>query len=236
MVWPAVTVRLCVSHNMVWKPLTVNIFLRHTTKFAIHQLSLFVCHTKWFEIHYIFVTQHSLWFTSCHCLCVTQHGLKFIVVTIFLCHTTWFEIHQHSLKLNTKKIIHRQTTHLQLGQDFEFVTSHSVLATVSVSGHAEISARRVSVTSTCKSTCRDSLLHATVAARKISTEKFWTCPLLTKKVILQYKPSGMSAISYQIPEGIPQVWGAYWKFWKDTLKTCSTKILFWQHGLTFFHL
>ena len=56
-----------------------------------------------------------------------------------------------------QKIIHRQTTHLQLGQDFEFVTSHSVLATVSVSGHSEISVRRVSVT------CQDSLFHATVA-------------------------------------------------------------------------
>ena len=33
-----------------------------------------------------------------------------------------------------------KNTHLQFGQDFEFVTSHSVLATVSVSGHSEISA------------------------------------------------------------------------------------------------
>lgn len=78
-------------------------------------------------------------------VCVTQHSLKFVVVTIFLCHTTLLEIHWHSGKLNTIIIIiiYRQTTHLQLGQDFEFVTSHSVLATVSVSGHSEIAVRKV---------------------------------------------------------------------------------------------
>lgn len=39
----------------------------------------------------------------------------------------------------------RRPTHLQLGHDFEFVTSHRVLATVSVSGHSETSVKRESV-------------------------------------------------------------------------------------------
>ena len=63
--------------------------------------------------------------------CVPQHGLKFIPA-----HASYIQ----------KRFIHRQTTHLQLGQDFEFVTSQSVLATVSVSGHSETSVRRESVT------------------------------------------------------------------------------------------
>lgn len=50
--------------------------------------------------------------------------------------------HSHPTLAKDKK---RQKTHLQLGQDFELVTSQSVLATVSVSGHSEMSVKRESV-------------------------------------------------------------------------------------------
>ena len=39
-------------------------------------------------------------------------------------------------------VLYRWTTYLQLGQDFEFVTSQRVLATASVSGHSEMSVKR----------------------------------------------------------------------------------------------
>ena len=39
-------------------------------------------------------------------------------------------------------VLYRSTTYLQLGQDFEFVTSQRVLATASVSGHSEMSVKR----------------------------------------------------------------------------------------------
>ena len=39
-------------------------------------------------------------------------------------------------------LLYRSTTYLQLGQDFEFVTSQRVLATASVSGHSEMSVKR----------------------------------------------------------------------------------------------